>query len=374
MEATEIKKGLEGVVVDESRLSRVDGQKGELIYLGYDIDDMAKCTFEEVTYLFLYGKLPNRSELSELDDRLKANRNLPDSVREFIGSAPASENPMAILRTATSMLSGYMDDVESKDPEVLRTQSIQLIAQTGSLCAWICRSRLQKEWVAPRADLNHAANFLYMLNGKVPEEVVAKTLDVALVLHVDHSFNASTFTARCAASTLSDMVSAVTAGIGSLKGPLHGGANTGVMKALLEIGDVDNVEPWLDAALTEKKKVMGFGHRVYKVLDPRAIHLERLSQEWGERVGQVKWFEISKKLQGLMEERKGLKANVDFFSASTYYAMGIQPENFTLLFAMARITGWCAHIMEQLADNRLVRPKAKYIGDVDMKFVPLEKR
>lgn len=374
MEAAEIKKGLEGVVVDESRLSRVDGQKGELIYLGYDIGDMAKCTFEEVTYLFLYGKLPNRAELSELDDRLKANRDLPAAVRDYIGNAPTSDNPMAVLRTATSMLSGYLEDVESKEPEKLKCQSIQLIAQMGSMCAWICRSKLRKEWVPPRPDLSHAANFLYMLNGKVPEDVVAKTLDVALVLHVDHSFNASTFTARCVASTLSDMVSAVTAALGSLKGPLHGGANTGVMNTLLEIGEVENVQPWLDAALAEKKKVMGFGHRVYKVIDPRAKHLERLSQEWGERVGQVKWFEMSKKLQQLMEERKGLKANVDFFSASTYYAMGIEPENYTLLFAMARITGWCAHVMEQLGDNRLVRPKAKYVGETHMNFVEIDKR
>lgn len=374
MSTVEIKKGLEGVVVDETRLSSVNGEAGELIYCGYDINEMAKCTFEEVTYLFFYGKLPTKAELSQFDDRLKASRSVPSAVKDFIANAPTSDHPMATLRTAVSMLSGDMTDVEDLSEESLLSQSITLTAQMGSVCAYVCRARSGKALVDPRPDLTHAANFLYMINGEVPAEIIAKTLDTALVLHVDHSFNASTFTARVVASTLSDMVSAVTAAIGSLKGPLHGGANTAVMKTLIEIGSVENVEPWLDKALDEKQKVMGFGHRVYKTIDPRAKPLKLLSKEWGERVGNVKWFEMSEKLEALMMERKQLNANVDFYSASTYYAMGIEPDLYTLLFAMARITGWCSHIMEQLADNKLVRPKAKYVGERGKIFEPIASR
>lgn len=367
-------KGLEGVVVEKTTLSRVDGQKGELIYRGYNIDELAACSFEEVCHLFLYGELPRRQELERLEAQLKEHRHIPELARDFIFRAPQDDPPMATLRTATSMLSVAMPDVESADPERQREHAIALTAKLATLVAAIQRARRGGDFVEPDPSLGHAANFLYMMNGERPDDVVARTLDVCLVLHADHSFNASTFTARVVASTESDIVSAVTAAVGSLKGPLHGGANTAVMKMLMEIGSVENVEPWLDKALAEKRKVMGFGHRVYKVLDPRAKHLKRMSEEWGRRVGNVKWFDMSAKLDALMRERKGIYPNVDFYSASTYYAMGIEPEMYTPIFAVARVIGWCAHFIEQRADNRIFRPKAAYVGPTDKRYVPIDER
>jgi citrate synthase len=367
-------KGLAGVVVEKTELSRVDGQKGELIYRGYNIDKLAQCSFEEVSHLFLYGALPNEDQLSSLDGRLKANREIPGTVLEFIKGSNPKDHPMATLRTAISMLSGFMDGVEdlSRDTQVER--AIALLAKTATIAAGIARRRLDKDPVAPKSTLSHAANFLYMVNGEEPDEVVARTMDLALVLHADHSFNASTFTARVVASTQSDMVSAVTAAIGSLKGPLHGGANTAVMKMLQEIESVENVESWLESALAEKRKIMGFGHRVYKVFDPRAKHLKRMSEEWGKRVGNVKWFEMSDKLEKLMLDKKNINPNVDFYSASTYFAMGIDPEMYTPIFAVSRMLGWCSHVIEQQSDNRIFRPKANYVGDVGLPFKPLNER
>jgi citrate synthase len=367
-------KGLEGVVVEKTVLSRVDGQKGELIYYGYNIDDLAKCTFEEVCHLFLYGALPNAEQVKALDERMRAHRAVPDAVLDFIKISNPQDHPMATLRTSISMLSGFMDGVEdlSRDTQVER--AISLVAKTATLAAAISRRRQGKDAVAPNLDLPHADNFLFMVNGEKPNEVVARTMDLALVLHADHSFNASTFTARVVASTQSDMVSAVTAAIGSLKGPLHGGANTAVMKMLQEIGEVENVEPWLEKALVEKRKIMGFGHRVYKVYDPRAQHLRLMSEEWGKRVGNVKWFEMSDKLEKLMLEKKNINPNVDFYSASTYFAMGIDPDMFTPIFAVSRMLGWCSHVMEQQSDNRIFRPKANYVGEVGLDFQPLAER
>jgi citrate synthase len=367
-------KGLAGVVVEKTALSRVDGQVGELVYRGYNIDELADASFEEVVHLFLRGSLPTADQLASIDAALKAERAIPEHVKAFIQRAAGDDHPMGTLRTAVSMLSTGMSGLEDKSEDALIDRAIGLIAKTATITAAIARVRRGHDIVDPNPELGHAANVLYMSRGDAPEDIIARTLDVCLVLHADHSFNASTFTSRVVASTESDMISAVVAAIGSLKGPLHGGANTAVMKTLLEIGELENVEPWLDKALAEKRKVMGFGHRVYKVFDPRAKHLKRMSREWGERVGSVKWFEMSEKLEQLMLEKKNINPNVDFYSASTYYAMGIDPDMYTPIFAVARMLGWCAHIIEQRSDNRIFRPKANYVGGEGLKHTPIADR
>ncbi|MBL4817918.1 MAG: citrate synthase [Deltaproteobacteria bacterium] len=367
-------KGLQNIVVDQTALSLVEGQQGILIYRGYHIDEMAKCSFEEVCHLFLCGSLPSSAELDRFDSALKSERIVDSRVLEYIAAAAKADVPMAILRTAVSMLSAKMNLADASNAEALRKNAIALIAKTTTLAAAIARAKKGQPAVQPDPALSHAANFLYMSRGERVDEVVAKTLDTALVLHIDHGFNASTFTARATASTLTDMVSAVLAGIGSLKGPLHGGANTAVMNMLLEIGEPDNVDSFLEKALAEKRKIPGFGHRVYKTLDPRAKHLKQMSEAWGKRVGEVKWFTMSQRLEELMLEKKKLNANVDFYSASTYYAMGIPPDMYTVIFAIARMAGWSAHIMEQLGNNRLIRPEAEYTGPKDLKWVPIEER
>jgi citrate synthase len=369
-----VPKGLDGVVVEKTELSRVDGFNGILIYRGYNIDEAAQCTFEEICYLFLYGALPTLAQLGKIDKELKAERPLPKSIWDYIASAPKNEHPMAVLRTAVSMLSGYLVDVDNPSKETLLQHAIALTSKVATISAAISRARQGLSAVEPSLDLSHAANYLYMSTGEIPQDVVAKTLDMALVLHADHGFNASTFTARVVSSSLSDMVSAVTAAIGSLKGPLHGGANTAVMEMLIDIGSLENVEPWVSQALQQKRKIMGFGHRVYKTIDPRAKHLKRMSKEWGERAHNVKWFLMSEKIEDMMKNFKDLNANVDFYSASTYYAMGIEPEMFTVIFAVARIIGWTSHIIEQLVDNRIMRPEAAYIGPEDKLFVPIKQR
>jgi citrate synthase len=350
-------KGLDGVIVGDSVLSMVDGEKGELVYRGYDIDELASCSFEKVCYLFLYGKLPNVDEESTLQNELTKRYVIPKEVIDFICFAALKDHPMATLRTAVSMLSIFVKDT-----------ALSLIAKVGTIVACIARARKGKIPTAPNVSFGYSKNFLYMCNGEVPEDIATKTMDTAMVLHMDHGFNASTFTARAVTSSLSDMISAVTAAIGSLKGPLHGGANTAVMKMLMEIKSVENIESWLNKALADKKKIMGFGHRVYKVIDPRAKHLKKMSQEWGERAHEKKWFQMSEKLEQLMMEKKGINANVDFYSASTYYAMGIEPDMYTPIFAVARMVGWCAHVMEQLKDNKLMRPEANYVGPLGKKL------
>ncbi len=369
-----VPKGLDGVVVEKTELSRVDGTNAVLVYRGYNIDEVAQCTFEEICYLFLYGELPTLAQLKKIDAELKADRSLPKAVWDFVANAPKNEHPMAVLRTAVSMLSGYMADVDDLSKQVLLRHALALTSKVSTISAAISRARQGRPAVQPSLDLSHAANYLYMSTGEIPQEVVAKTLDMALVLHADHGFNASTFTARVVTSSLSDMVSAVTAAIGSLKGPLHGGANTAVMEMLMEIGSLENVEPWVNQTLQQKRKIMGFGHRVYKTIDPRAKHLKRMSKEWGERAHNVKWFLMSEKIEDMMKNFKDLNANVDFYSASTYYAMGIEPEMFTVIFAVARIIGWTSHIIEQLVDNRIMRPEAAYVGPEGKTFVPIEQR
>ena len=367
-------KGLENIIVDQTVLSLVDGEQGVLIYRGYHIDEMAKCSFEESCFLMLYGHLPNASELKTFNDKLIAQRPVNRHVLNFIKQAPQDEHPMALLRTAVSMLTTELVRNEAGKSEDLLDTAVALIAKTTTIAAAIQRSKNGLGAVEPDQGLSHAANFLYMSRGERAEDIVSKTLDTALVLHVDHGFNASTFTARVTASTLTDMLSAVVAAIGSLKGPLHGGANTAVMEMLLKIGELENVDSFVDKAMAAKEKIPGFGHRVYKTIDPRAKHLKRMSEEWGKRVGQVKWFAMSQRLEDLMMDRKKLNANVDFYSASTYYAMGIPPEMYTVIFAIARMAGWSAHVIEQLASNRLVRPEGQYVGPMDLKWKPVKDR
>lgn len=357
-------KGLDGVVVGDTVLSRVNGEIGELIYRGYNIDEIAECTFEQVCHLFLYGELASIEQEKKLQANLSHRYAIPKEIIDFICFAAKKDHPMATMRTAVSMLSAFTHEPKLDSEVELIDCSLDLIAKVGTIAASIARVRQNRVPVAPNVSFPYSKNFLYMCTGDVPEDIVTKTMDTAMVLHMDHSFNASTFTARVVTSSLSDMVSAITAAIGSLKGPLHGGANTAVMKMLMEIGSVENIEPWLDKALKDKRKVMGFGHRVYKVTDPRAKHLKHMSREWGERAHEKKWFQMSEKIERLMMEKKGINPNVDFYSASTYYTMGFEPDMYTPIFAVARMVGWTAHVMEQLKDNRIMRPRANYVGPI----------
>lgn len=359
-----VAKGLDGVVVGDTVLSRVDGEIGELIYRGYNIDEIAECSFEQICHLFMYGELPNADNLEKLKSNLAKRSFLPKEVVDFIKFAGKTDHPMSTLRTAVSMLSVSLKEPKLDNEPELISMALDLIAKTATIASVIARVRQGGAPVEPNPSYPFSKNFLYMCTGEKPEDIVTKTMDTAMVLHMDHGFNASTFTARVVTSSLSDMISAVTAAIGSLKGPLHGGANTAVMKMLMEIGSLENVDSWLDKTLSEKRKVMGFGHRVYKVVDPRAKHLKKMSQEWGERAHERKWFQMSERIEELMLEKKGINANVDFYSASTYYTMGFDPDMYTPIFAVARMVGWTAHVIEQLKDNRIMRPEANYLGPV----------
>lgn len=375
-EAT-FKAGLEGVIAGNSALSFIDGKEGRLLYRGYDIHDLAeKSTFEETAYLLWYGRLPKRDELDDLSRRLAESRGISDNILNLLRSAPKDAHPMDVLRTAVSALG--MEDPgainEVNDQEANMRRAIRLTSATGTIVAAYDRIRKGKEPVEPRTDLNYAANFLYMLKGEEPDEVSARTFDIALILHVDHEFNASTFAARVTAGTTSDIYSAVTSAIGALKGPLHGGANQRVMEMLLEIGEVDRVEEYIRQKLERKERIMGMGHRVYKTLDPRAIHLRRMSGDLGKRTGNTKWLEMSDKIRQIVETEKGINPNVDFYSASTYYTMGIDIDLFTPIFAMSRMVGWTAHVMEQYSDNRLIRPRSNYIGSMKEEYVPIDQR
>jgi len=327
-----------------------------------------------VSYLFLNNRLPNVSELNQFKNSLKNTSHVDDSIMNYIVRNSKNENPMSLLRTSISMLSSTYNNLDKSNEQDFMENAIKLISHTSEICASICRSRAGQEIIKPRQDLDFTENFLYMVFGKEAEETMVKTMDLAFIIHIDHSFNASTFTARVVTSTMSDLISAVTAAIGSLKGPLHGGANTEVMKMLKEIGSIDNVEKWLDNALKNKRKIMGFGHRVYKVLDPRAKHLKKMSHHWGNATNNKDWFEISNKLEKLVYDRKHINANVDFYSASTYYSMGIDIENYTMLFALARMVGWISHVKEQMNNNRIIRPKAQYIGPVSREFIAIKER
>ncbi len=376
LETTMVNAGLENVVAASSKICEILGDEGKLIYQGYDINELAeKSNYEEVVYLLWNGRLPRKKELETLKEELGANRAIPDEVIKMMKTFPKDAVPMEVLRTAVSMLSMYDPDAEDMDSKANIRKAIKLTAQFPTIVAyWDC-IRNGRECVKPKAEHSTAGSFLYLLHaGKEPDPVATKSLDVALVLHAEHSFNASTFAARVAAGTLTDMHSAVVAAIGALKGPLHGGANQEVIRMLLDIGTVDNVEPYIAKMLEDKKKVMGFGHRVYHTLDPRAVHLKKMSEELGKMKGDTKFYDMSVKIQDLVKKDKGLNANVDFYSASVYYQLGIADDLFTPIFAIARISGWTAHILEQYANNKLIRPDADYIGLMDLKYVPIEER
>jgi citrate synthase len=368
--------GLEGVVVAESEISYVDGQAGKLIYRGYTIEDLAEhSTFEETTALLLDGELPGRKQLDDFTARLAAERALDERVLDLIRAYPSEAEPMAVLRTAVSSLGLVDSDAGDNSPEATRRKALRLIAQFPTIVAAFDRLRNGEEAIPPREDLSHAANFLYMLSGSVPDRDDAHVLDVCLILHAEHGMNASTFSARVTAATLSDLHSAITSATGTLKGPLHGGANQEVMKMLLEV-DERGVEPveYVREKLSRKEKVMGFGHRVYKTMDPRAPILRRFSKDLTERAGQSRWYRMSEEILEAMATEKGIDPNVDFFSASTYYALGIAIDLFTPIFAIARVSGWAAHVEAQYANNRLIRPRAKYVGRRDLKYIPLSDR
>ncbi|MGB8648809.1 MAG: citrate/2-methylcitrate synthase [Anaerolineae bacterium] len=370
-----VAKGLEGVVAEATRLSDVQGQVGRLLYRGYDINDLAAhSTFEETVYLLWFGALPTLSQLDSFCQELTAARALPDGMVDQMKLWPAASTPMGVLQAAVASL-GLYDPKRNDDSERARHETaIKLTAQMATITTTWNSIRTGQASVAPRGDLGHAANFLYMLTGQAPTQESAHILDVALILHADHGLNASTFVARSIASTLSDMYSAITGALGALKGPLHGGANEQVMRMLLEVGDVAQVEPYVNAQLEQKKKLMGFGHRVYKADDPRALLLRRIAGEIAEHTGNHKWYDMQEKMRELITAKKPLPVNVDFYSASVYYALGIPIDLFTPIFAVSRIAGWTAHILEQYADNRIVRPDALYIGERDLQYVPIEKR
>jgi len=367
--------GLRGVVVGTSTVSDVVGDKGELIYQGYNIHDLAtNSNFEEVAFLLWNKRLPKRSELEDLRRQIGESYAVPSQVIDLMRQLPRDADPIDVLRTAVSALESFDVDARDLSPEASRRTSIKLTAQFATLVAAAERIRRGEEPVAALPNENIATNFLYMLKGEKPSEHDAHLFDVCLVLHADHELNASTFTARVVAGTLASLYASVVAAIGALSGPLHGGANTNVMKTLLEIGEVANVEAFVKRALAEKRKMMGFGHAVYKTEDPRATHLRQFSKKVGERAGESKWYEMSRKVEEVMMREKGLYPNVDFYSASTYYMMGIPLDLYTPIFAVSRITGWSAHVLEQYADNKLIRPRAEYVGERNTPYVPIDQR
>jgi citrate synthase len=367
--------GLEGVVAAQSSIGDVDGTNGVLIYQGLDIHDLAaNSTFEETVYLLWHGHLPKREELDALRRELSSNAKLPTEVVELMRSFPREAEPMDALRTAVSALGFYDEGARDLSREGALRTATKLTAQLPVVVATFARLREGREPIEADASLGIASNFLYMLKGERPAEREARIFDICLILHADHELNASTFTGRVIAGTLADMYGAVTGAIAALSGPLHGGANTNVMKMLLEIGSPEKSEEWLTDALAKKKKIMGFGHRVYKTEDPRSVWLRRFSKEMGEEHGETRWFEILERLRALMFAEKKLYPNVDYYSGSVYHLMGIGLDLFTPIFAVSRISGWTGHILEQYANNRLIRPRAEYIGPRGVPYVPIEQR
>jgi citrate synthase len=368
-------KGLEGVVAAQTRLSKVDGEAGKLYYCGFPIQEVAaNATYEEVCYLLWNQRLPNATELAALKKELASYRELPRPILDLLSRFPRDAHPMVALRSAVSALGAFDPDGDDMSPEANRRKAKRVVAQTATIVAAWDRIRNGREPVKPDPKLSHAGNFLYMLFGKKPIAEDEHVLDVALVLHADHDMNASTFAARVTCATLSDMYSAITSAIGTLKGPLHGGANQQVMETLLKLGDVKNVEPYVKEQLARKEKVSGFGHRVYRVTDPRAPILSALSEGLAKRSGEPRWFDMSKKLEEVMIREKHIYANVDLYSASTFYMMKIPVDLFSCVFAIGRMSGWTAHVLEQLGDNRLMRPRAEYLGELDRKWTPIDKR
>jgi citrate synthase len=377
MSTAVVGKGLAGVVAANSGICWIDGDAGVLAYRGIDIHELAeKSTFEECTYLLWFGRLPSRAELDEFSKRLSGARQLDPKMIDLLRSFPSSATPMEVLRTAVSALSFYDPDESDNEHDANVSKSFRLTSQIAMLVAAYDRLRKGKPLVEPDKSLSHAANFLWMLNGEKPTATATRTFDVALILHADHELNASTFAARVIAATLSDIHSAITGAIGALKGPLHGGANEAVMRMLFAI-DKEGADPvdYVAKLLAQKKKISGFGHRVYHTEDPRATHLRKMSEALGESSGNAKWFKMSRAIEKHVLTEKKLNANVDFYSASTYTTLGIDLDLFTPIFAVSRISGWAAHVIEQLDDNRLIRPRAEYIGpDYPVNYTAVEKR
>jgi len=374
---THAPKGLEGVVATTSRICYIDGDRGVLAYRGIDIHELADhSSFEETCYLLWFGKLPTRSQLRDLHQRLAGERHLDPSILTLLRNAPGSALPMDVLRTAVSALSFYDPNNKKNDHDANVAKAVRLTSQIAMIVAAYDRIRKGKPVVEPDRSLSHAANFLLQLNGERPSSTAERALDVALILHADHELNASTFAARVTAATLSDMHSAITSAIGALKGPLHGGANEAVFRILeaIDTNGADAIEH-VKGMLAQKKKVPGFGHRVYHTEDPRATHLRAMSRDLGHSSGQAKWYEMSRKIEEFVKAEKKLNANVDFYSASTYHTLGIDVDLFTPIFAVSRISGWTAHVIEQLDDNRLIRPRADYLGpQYPVRYVPIDKR
>jgi citrate synthase len=374
---SDFKEGLEDIVVSTSEICFIDGREGRLLYRGYDVDDLAEhSTFEEIVYLLWHGTLPTRKELEAHVKALSAGaaRRLPPKLVTMLRQLPRKTTPMEVLRTGVSALSAFDPDAADNSREATLRKSIRLTAQMPTLVAAWERIRRGKPLVAPNPRLSLAANFLYMMSGKKPTDLAAKTFDVALILHADHEFNASTFAARVTAATLSDVHSAVVSGIGALKGPLHGGANEQVMLMVEKIKSPANADAWIRKAIADKMRLMGFGHRVYRVEDPRAKHLRRLATELGRQAGDTSAVEIINIVARVVTEQKHIYPNVDLYSGAGYASMGIPTDQFTPIFAMSRVVGWAAHVMEQHANNRLIRPRAEYRGPARQTYVPMDRR
>src|SRR5499425_2150691 len=375
--AAKPKAGLEDTVATSSAICYLDGDRGVLAYCGYDIHELARhATFEEVCFLLWHRRLPTRAELGDLQSQLAAGRPLPEPILRLLRGLPAG-NSMDLLRTLTSALSHYDVEAADQSPAANYRKAVRLTAQIGSLVATMGRVAGGGGPIEPDPVLGHAANFLYMLTGERPGGLETRAFDVALILHADHELNASTFAARVAAATLTDIHSTIVAAIGTLKGPLHGGANADVMRLLLEIGPdapLEKAEEVIRAKLARKEKIPGFGHRVYHTEDPRATHLRQMSRDLGQRAGQPIWYDMSKRIEALVKGEKKLNPNVDFYSASTYHALGIATDLFTPIFAVSRISGWTAHVLEQYANNRLIRPRAEYVGPRGLKYTPMDER
>lgn len=367
-------KGLEGIVAAQTSISSIIDST--LTYVGYDIDDLTEnASFEEVVYLLWHKRLPNADELKELKGQLIENMTLPKEVLNHFTTYPIHDvHPMAALRTAISLLGLYDEEAEDMSEEANYRKAIKLQAKVASVVAAFSRVRKGLDPVAPKNDLGYAENLLYMMNGEMPEAIAIEAMDKALILHADHELNASTFTARVCVATLSDLYSGVTAAIGALKGPLHGGANEQVMKMLTEIGSLDRVDEYIQNKIDNKEKIMGFGHRVYHNGDPRAKHLKEMSRQLTELTGQKEYYDMSVRINDYFTEAKGILPNVDFYSATVYHSLGIDHDLFTPIFAVSRMSGWTAHILEQYANNRLIRPRAEYVGPGLKKYVPIEER
>jgi citrate synthase len=371
------KAGLEDVVVSTSDICFIDGREGRLVYRGYDVDDLAaRSTFEEVAYLLWHGALPNKKEFDAFSKALAstANRRLPPKLLALLRTLPKKTTPMEVLRTGVSALSAWDPDAGDNSREATLRKCVRLTAQMPTLVAAWERLRRGKAPVAPNPRLGLSANFLYMMSGKKATDLAVKTFDIALILHADHEFNASTFAARVTAATLSDLHSAITSAIGALKGPLHGGANEQVMLMVEQIKDPARAEAWIRKALADKARIMGFGHRVYRVEDPRAKHLRRLATELGQQNGNTSYVQILNTMAKVVTEDKHIYPNVDLFSGAAYAAMGIPTDQFTPIFAMSRVAGWAAHVLEQHGNNRLIRPRAEYTGPTRASYVPIAQR